>query len=929
MKPLEEIEESPLDAARPVSTPEVDNIEAWNVEEARNLISRMNEKALHLTAPQVLPTTILQTMAYVQECSLDLSRRAEVARKATATLKAAVEVLFGDGKTLEDDDNHLAEPNPATLDYAKHLRERLLTEIEEEGDVEGPDAEELEEECKELEKLLANQQKQIEMLYRQREKSQRKVEVEDPNAKAETMRSLTECEPTTPIKADDAADETSNSKSVVGTQKGVGLMKFKTIAKLSRLTKKSSAPQKADSDEEVPLSKGNKSFERDPKVMLLRESIAIKDAELQKAQRLLQRMRRERRLLRYCARKAQQPFDELTREFNPPNMSLDDGEILGSDQDFDDEDELPPQVGFEALDDAGLDDDLEDGPVAPRPEINRPGHRKTMVTSSAANKSASLVDRVISAVTAQHGLPGTSEEEIKIQIAEFKDKVSAYAKSLKEEKNKQKSLKKDIQDLKKEFIRVSRSSKAVPPTVEGLQGALDKERAEEQRIRTAISQALMELQTQTQALAQLQEDDRAAVEASQAAAAAAEAEAKRVTLEAQKPTSYLEDMFDPIEEPPLDRRRSPVTTMEQIPILVTLEEPPKPIEVIDAQAEEQTEVQRKNIELFEKGWKKVQNPEDAEERPEKPPPQKDQQNAALIELVRVQRKNEEMKAEIRDADHKLKLLKQAMKKGRAGCSVEVIKAIMGAHEMEEVRAPPEYFRMKKEVRQQQEKVRSLRKRWHADHKEFDAIVAAVRHEATSNPDFYKAVAEPTATVRPQNGSPALSRMSVGFSGVERVPSKDAPIRRSLVPADAEDTGSLGVSLKFDLGVSNQVQAKTPSLKVPGAMQATARGSLPSPRLKIPFQAVRLKQTKATETPSRSRPSFPIALPTAPLNTPSPQTFVNRVTRMEAMGLKPGKTFASVKQAMLQKENSAEDTGRLTGRSFTALLAAGDSTELDG
>lgn len=93
------------------------------------------------------------------------------------------------------------------------------------------------------------------------------------------------------------------------------------------------------------------------------------------------------------------------------------------------------------------------------------------------------------------------------------------------------------------------------------------------------------------------------------------------------------------------------------------------------------------------------------------------------ELGRLQQRNEGVKREIGDITEKMRTLRKAMKRGNiAHLSNEAIRQIVGVDfEDEGDKPPPEFLQMKKELRQKQNEVRNLRKKWWEDHKDLEVV----------------------------------------------------------------------------------------------------------------------------------------------------------------------------------------------------------------
>eukprot|EP00435_Cladocopium_sp_Y103_P033387 s990_g8.t1 len=338
VKPEEEPEEEEDEEmyVASVRSEELKDQDIWDLNRARELWNKMNEKAAKVAGGRGPAIEILQAMVVVQEGNAELLRRAEMAKKATATLSDTIDFLAKNVQAgVVIDLEHPSEEDEALVLSAKQLKDRLLEEIDLDELEEGLDPEELEEECQDLERILQEQERDIEALYKQREEKAAAQE-EQNNSKLEKALGDDDGAPKDSPKAKKSVfmdgrlegikiQGQGDEKSATGGMSISEKMKqaAKTAAAISSIKKgmgQASAAPKLHSPED---------FKDDPKVKMLREHIATKDAQLEQGQRLLRRMRYERKLLRYCQKKAKAGFDDIVKEFVPPSLDtfVDDGEV--------------------------------------------------------------------------------------------------------------------------------------------------------------------------------------------------------------------------------------------------------------------------------------------------------------------------------------------------------------------------------------------------------------------------------------------------------------------------------------------------------------------------------------------------------------------------------------------------------------------------
>lgn len=830
-EPEEEEEELPVSTT--YSAEDLKDQDIWDLNRARELWNKMNEKAGKVAGGRGPAIEILQAMVVVQEGNAELLRRAELARKATVTLSDTIDFLAKNVQagTVIDFDRPPQEDEALVLS-AQKLKDRLLQEVDLDELEEGLDPEELEEECQDLERILQEQERDIESLYQKRDEKAQAQE-EQNNNKLE--RALGEDL--------DQGGSPKGKKTVFldGRLEGIKIqgeesepagtsvrekMKqmAKTAAALSSLKK--TAPNVA------PKMHSPEDFKDDPKVKMLREHIATKDAQLDQGQKLLKRMRFERKLLRYCQRKAKAGFDDIIKEFNPPSFdTFADGE--GSDDSAEEVAQAAPpeptqpekQEPEDAASSASETAETAEVAAAATP-VALPSEKKAASPKAKAEASKfGAVPGVVKKImekNAESGEGKQAELELKKEVDRLQEELTKQADDLKEEKSKQKNLRKEIKDLRKEFHTLA--DRSAPKTVEGIQEQISREEEKHSEIQKEI-QALKVKLGYSEEAPEIDDTNLFVVEEP----VYPDADWQQTMLEDELPLELPVGIQRsgaspqpenspsgsgigslPVDLPTLTRQQSAVGSSPRggSPMPPSPKTSPKgeldgktvaikpneaPETHQDSRSPSPRPVEGTGFSLSRsssaEGSPMLQEvpsvpiaEEDTSEAgrvafpgtgSEDPVPQLpltpdlsevegdedrdtvpalatattatgrmtvtaetvqlnagEEASASMSELMKTQGKTEEMRNEIHEIDVKLKKLK-ALMKGKGGDTDSVVaqvREILGIQDEEEVKAPSAYYQMKKELREQQEQVRVLRKKWWDDHRDFDGLVEKVRNQ---------------------------------------------------------------------------------------------------------------------------------------------------------------------------------------------------------
>ncbi|CAJ1429757.1 unnamed protein product [Effrenium voratum] len=797
VKPEEEVEEEP-DEEVPVHSildEEIKEADVWDLNRARELWSKMNEKASKVAGGRGSAIEILQAMVVVQEGNAELQRRSELAKKAIGTLSAAIEFLARQGANGLDMDPEPGEE--ATVEYAKSLRERLLSQVDMEELEEALDPEELEEECADLERILGEQEHDIEVFYRQR---QEKAASNEEEQVAKLERSL-EDEPgergATEEKKSTFMDARLEGIKIQGDDTPTAAQRMKQAAKTAAAL--SSLKKTGSSSSAVKLHSAE-DFKDDPKVKMLREHISTKDGQIHQAQKLLRRMRYERRLLKYCQRKAKAGFDDIVKEFKPPTFEEFDSGAESVDSAAEEEakqeeaqeqerqqetkqetsQEAKQEEAAEGKDEATPEATADSKPepkVEPKPESD--GHKEEAKPPEKKGPAMPSLAAKIFQKSSQNNQGKEAEIALKQEVERLQEDLTKQATDLREEKAKQKLIRKEIKDLRKEFHTLG--DKHTPKTLEGLEEQIQKEEAKHADMQREIhdlktllglapqAQEPPEPEAQAEAKRREGEPEDAPevlpeglkVDGEDAASHTSDPAAPSASSPAgtpgsgKSPTSFMGDsrtepgVINEVAGPDstgegqetgqaASRTASKATapgSNNSTPS--NKRSSPTPLKTEAVEAEKQEEASRPSrtshtapTPLSPTSPTSPAIPASPRDGGAEPGEETDEASATVVQLIRTQTKTEEMRDEIHDIDAKLKKLKTLMKSkgGDADQVVTSVREILGVHHEEEVKAPAEYLQMKKELKEQQEKVRALRKRWWDDHRDFDGLVEKVRNQ---------------------------------------------------------------------------------------------------------------------------------------------------------------------------------------------------------
>lgn len=619
---------------------------------------------------------VLRSLAFVQEGKVALEKRAQLAKLSLETYKAAVEYLALGGSAEQ------ASPSDAVLNIVAKLTSQVF-----EGDQndEGFEIDELDEECKELEEIVKRQELEIEEFKARRERNLRLAK-DMQNAKTANEDAGFSEEPVMQrsYMLDVRQDGTQNPSNVQDQlQNGPPNISFLL------------ATQNGDPLTGLPGSYGT-NFHHDPKMASLREHIKEKDGQIATAMRLLHRMRHECRLLQYCSKKAKAGIDSIVQEFSPPR--LEDNEV-GLDDGFDADD-------MEA--DSGLQKDNPS--AAPQNDV------------SLARLLAEAEEQAVR--TAQE-----TAAQIKQGINDLQAQIASDTNQIKNQKVRQKALKKDIKDLRTEYANLTKQDMAAPSCLDDVKEQIADAEQQEELLRAQILQLQNELQSQNQLLGKAREDS---------------ARAHSPDL-----STHRQLIFEAPMSPQSSFQKAPGSPMSRLK-----ENTPEHEEQAEEAHEEQAvpdtpkeptldahETAATSVSVLGKMEGNLTNPAllgvasaslapmvAATAKPNGLGADFGDASEDLVKLVKLQIKNQDLKQEIDDLTLKITKLRKVLKTSSnvANLTMEAIRDIVGNTGEDEVKPPPEYFQLKREVRQKQDHVRRLRKKWWTDRKDLDNLADKVR-----------------------------------------------------------------------------------------------------------------------------------------------------------------------------------------------------------
>mmetsp|Transcript_90505 Transcript_90505/g.156906 ORF Transcript_90505/g.156906 Transcript_90505/m.156906 type:complete len:1556 (+) Transcript_90505:120-4787(+) len=321
-----------------------------DVEAARRKLKEMHDVPQRVMAQmnsdEPPAADILNALATVQEGQLQLEIRAKLARKACDISKSALD--------------HITEGHPPEEadDAVKNLIEEVRVQVfGENGDglAAGPDPEELEEECRALEQLIAKQEKDIEAYNKIRERSLRleqdmadhmkENDSDDGGDDGHAQPTLLKSE-LRDGRLEAAQHQRSNANMNQSPRAKSTVTRVKNAIKMTRSKTKEvgeegvgAAALAGDSsprgDFVQTLSNAGPtvpSWQSNRQIQLLQEKISEKEAKIAKAKEVHKRMKKELALLRYCAQKSEAGLDALLEDFDPSNIGG-DSETSDSDSD--------------------------------------------------------------------------------------------------------------------------------------------------------------------------------------------------------------------------------------------------------------------------------------------------------------------------------------------------------------------------------------------------------------------------------------------------------------------------------------------------------------------------------------------------------------------------------------------------------------------
>lgn len=460
----------------------------------------------------------------------------------------------------------------------------------------------------------------------------------------------------------------------------------------------------------------------------------------------------------------------------------------------------------------------------------------------------------------------TLEAELNDQVSHFKEVSSRLGSKIKEEKNRQKNLKKEITDFRKNYKTLTKNDKNAPATVAAVTSQLGYYSKTEADLREHIEQTQSELHKQNTMLEKAQ----------------SMAQVKEVAKGGQIPSSPQTSPQHRVSVLPggendllaLTMRSSPFanlpmvndngTSSLQIPVAPSKIRPSQPdvpgvsisiaggisgagnfahssneiasvgnfngignalLDGTLTGAESSSRTGSFNVSGSSAVWGNsssavnsgvgnsagAKNSTTPRANGSARPQQQDQpqfQNAAqeeFVELVKLQSKNEEVKSEIEDITSKVNKLRKMMKKSKGGSvSIEKMREIVGIpmNENQDMKPPPEYYQLRKEVRQRHNEVKKLRKAWWDDHKDLDIILSRARKQALMGlrpefeGDYHDELDEMHATTKPEDkgaiknsvrfafekeGADDLSQSKTKSGSLAVVPSKSGSLQFPGVP----------------------------------------------------------------------------------------------------------------------------------------------------
>lgn len=503
--------------------------DALNVEQAHKLLKEM------LQAPQqfadseqdATPGKLLKCLATVQDGKAELEKRCKLAKQSVELMRATVQWLAREVEILQTGPGVEREPNPMTTFAIQKVIDELTLEAANEKAAQkveganmslGLDPEDLEDECAELEKLLARQTEEIELIRKQRER------------KLKMMGALLSQD-----NDDDNSGRTMQKSSVRDTRLEA-LMQGTLQAPPDMV--QSSSRQITDSSPRADGMPRSEETRSDMRAQQLKVLLDEKDGQIKQAVTMLQRLHHEHQLLSYCTKKAQEGIDGIVADFEPPaydQASFPTEDIMDLASVVAAHDPItgvkakakasraPAATGkFKAQDkvlNTGTLPKQESSPAKRANQFKADGKdESTQETTAAfaaspmamkaaeAAKQEKVQERAKKKEEAQEERQGShmarrireaeienmkdiSEKEtaIKQLTSELQGQIAKDTTRLKAEKNRQKNLVTDISELKRQLADIQKADKSIPPTLEAMREHISKNQDEERRIRLIMA----------------------------------------------------------------------------------------------------------------------------------------------------------------------------------------------------------------------------------------------------------------------------------------------------------------------------------------------------------------------------------------------------------------------------------------------------------
>lgn len=488
-------------------------LEGLDVDGARRKLKEMHDipakvlAMIHLDDPPA--GEILEAMAYVQEGQVELEKQAKLAAKACELSKAALESLVASAAGQSTAGASAAQPADGAV--AQLIAEVRVGIFGANGEAlpTGPDPEELEEECKMLEGMIAKQETDIEVCKKQRDRALKADQGteganKDEDAKSDGSEEEIEAKPRMfkselrdgRIEAAQAAAATQLKRTeseLAAKSDSAGKSALNRVAsklKVQRIVQQFTGVEgdpTADSTQKVPVSPTNapaasprneKSNEKavaamqsNRDVQNLQERITEKEVKITKAREVHQRMKKEFAMLRYCAKKSDAGLEAILDSFNTEDAG---GDSESSYESSDEEVAKKTKKGQDGkakkratvtqdsafASEEGEDSDPEGQGADSDKKKKKDGAKKSR-KSIAAPAKASSAKMKRSNTMEKAGVPSaTADKNRKMDYASFQGQISTFnTRKLEEAEEDMKSRIEDLQNEITEDVALIKSEK--------------------------------------------------------------------------------------------------------------------------------------------------------------------------------------------------------------------------------------------------------------------------------------------------------------------------------------------------------------------------------------------------------------------------------------------------------------------------------------